>query len=177
MARSSVEIVARGKDARLATETGCEHVQLSRRARRLQPFCTDCGSTDELQLDHMAHLGARRGREGGPAQGTPEAWSVVPVTAVVEPSVDARTTKGKGPRRATLRTAGQGAKAVTQGDLRLRGRQEVADELSATRPELGPRRCCRRGVPLSGEPAARLRRSGPRKGRRPSRSRGRPMRA
>lgn len=97
MARSSVEIVARGKDARLATETGCEHVQLSRRARRLQPFCTDCGSTDELQLDHMAHLGARRGREGGPAQGTPEAWSVVPVTAVVEPLADARTTRGKGP--------------------------------------------------------------------------------
>lgn len=31
--------------------------QLSRRARRLQPFCTDCGSTEDLQADH-----------------TPEAW-------------------------------------------------------------------------------------------------------
>lgn len=31
--------------------------QLSRRARRLQPFCTDCGSTEDLQGDH-----------------TPEAW-------------------------------------------------------------------------------------------------------
>jgi 5-methylcytosine-specific restriction enzyme A len=30
---------------------------LSRRARRLQPFCTDCGSTEDLQTDH-----------------TPEAW-------------------------------------------------------------------------------------------------------
>lgn len=26
--------------------------KLSRRARKLQPFCTDCGSTDDLQLDH-----------------------------------------------------------------------------------------------------------------------------
>lgn len=26
--------------------------KLSRRARRLQPFCTDCGATDDLQLDH-----------------------------------------------------------------------------------------------------------------------------
>lgn len=31
--------------------------QLSRRARRLQPFCTDCGNTDDLTTDH-----------------TPEAW-------------------------------------------------------------------------------------------------------
>lgn len=26
--------------------------QLSRRARRLQPFCSDCGATDDLQADH-----------------------------------------------------------------------------------------------------------------------------
>lgn len=31
--------------------------RLSRRARKLQPFCSDCGSTDDLQADH-----------------TPEAW-------------------------------------------------------------------------------------------------------
>jgi 5-methylcytosine-specific restriction enzyme A len=31
--------------------------RLSKRARRLQPFCTDCGSTEDLQCDH-----------------TPEAW-------------------------------------------------------------------------------------------------------
>ena len=31
--------------------------RLSKRARRLQPFCTDCGSTEDLQADH-----------------TPEAW-------------------------------------------------------------------------------------------------------
>lgn len=30
---------------------------LSKRARRLQPFCSDCGSTEDLQADH-----------------TPEAW-------------------------------------------------------------------------------------------------------
>ncbi len=33
-------------------------IQLSKRARRLQPFCTDCGRTDNLEADH-----------------TPEAWS------------------------------------------------------------------------------------------------------
>ena len=35
---------ARGYDARWA--------RLSRKARRLQPFCSDCGSTQDLQLDH-----------------------------------------------------------------------------------------------------------------------------
>ena len=32
--------------------------KLSKRARRLQPFCTDCGSTERLEADH-----------------TPEAWT------------------------------------------------------------------------------------------------------
>lgn len=27
--------------------------KLSRRARRLQPWCTDCGSTERLELDHL----------------------------------------------------------------------------------------------------------------------------
>lgn len=34
----------RGYDARWA--------KLSRKARKLQPFCSDCGSTEDLQLDH-----------------------------------------------------------------------------------------------------------------------------
>ena len=42
-----------------ATDRGYDGAwtKLSRRARRLQPFCTDCGSTEDLQADH-----------------TPEAW-------------------------------------------------------------------------------------------------------
>lgn len=42
-----------------AAERGYDNnwTKLSRRARRLQPFCTDCGATDDLQADH-----------------TPEAW-------------------------------------------------------------------------------------------------------
>lgn len=40
---------ARGYDAAWA--------RLSKRARRLQPFCADCGATEDLQADH-----------------TPEAW-------------------------------------------------------------------------------------------------------
>jgi hypothetical protein len=34
--------------------------QLSRRARRLQPFCTDCGSTDDLQGDHSPEAWERK---------------------------------------------------------------------------------------------------------------------
>lgn len=33
--------------------------RLSRRARRLQPFCSDCGATDDLQLDHIARTWER----------------------------------------------------------------------------------------------------------------------
>jgi len=34
--------------------------QLSKRARRLQPFCLDCGATDDLQTDHTPEAWARR---------------------------------------------------------------------------------------------------------------------
>lgn len=48
------------KDTRNKRERGYDWRwdQLSRQARRLQPFCTDCGATDDLQGDH-----------------TPEAWT------------------------------------------------------------------------------------------------------
>lgn len=34
--------------------------KLSRRARRLQPFCSDCGATDDLQADHSAQAWQRK---------------------------------------------------------------------------------------------------------------------
>jgi len=34
--------------------------ELSRRARRLQPWCTDCGSTEDLQLDHLPSAWERK---------------------------------------------------------------------------------------------------------------------
>lgn len=34
--------------------------RLSRRARRLQPFCTDCGATENLQADHSPEAWARK---------------------------------------------------------------------------------------------------------------------
>ena len=34
--------------------------RLSARARRLQPFCSDCGSTDDLQTDHTPQAWARK---------------------------------------------------------------------------------------------------------------------
>ena len=35
-------------------------VRLSRRARRLQPFCSDCGREDDLTADHSPRAWARR---------------------------------------------------------------------------------------------------------------------
>ena len=48
-----------GKHNQTATERGYDWAwrKLSERARQLQPFCSDCGATDDLQGDH-----------------TPEAW-------------------------------------------------------------------------------------------------------
>lgn len=34
--------------------------QLSKRARRLQPFCLDCGGADDLQADHSPEAWARK---------------------------------------------------------------------------------------------------------------------
>lgn len=45
-----------------ATQRGYDAAwaRLSRRARRLQPFCTDCGSTEDLQGDHTPDAWARK---------------------------------------------------------------------------------------------------------------------
>ncbi|MCI4675291.1 hypothetical protein [Candidatus Mycolicibacterium alkanivorans] len=37
-----------------------QHRKLSRKARRLQPFCQSCGSTENLQLDHGEETWRRR---------------------------------------------------------------------------------------------------------------------
>lgn len=34
--------------------------RLSKKARKLQPFCTDCGATENLQADHSPEAWARR---------------------------------------------------------------------------------------------------------------------
>lgn len=45
-----------------AAQRGYDHQwnELSRRARRLQPFCTDCGATEDLQTDHTPEAWARK---------------------------------------------------------------------------------------------------------------------
>ena len=45
-----------------ATERGYDWrwTKLSRQARKLQPFCTDCGTTDDLQGDHTPEAWARK---------------------------------------------------------------------------------------------------------------------
>lgn len=39
--------------------------RLSRRARRLQPFCSDCGSIVDLQLDHLPGAWDRQAKGRG----------------------------------------------------------------------------------------------------------------
>jgi len=45
-----------------ATDRGYDHAwtKLSKRARRLQPFCLTCGSTEDLQCDHTPEAWARK---------------------------------------------------------------------------------------------------------------------
>lgn len=45
-----------------ASERGYDHswTLLSRRARRLQPWCSDCGGTEDLQCDHSPEAWARK---------------------------------------------------------------------------------------------------------------------
>lgn len=45
-----------------AYERGYDHAwrKLSERARALQPFCSDCGSTEDLQTDHSPRAWARK---------------------------------------------------------------------------------------------------------------------
>lgn len=45
-----------------AKSRGYDHTwtKLSKRARRLQPFCTDCGATDDLQADHLPQAWERK---------------------------------------------------------------------------------------------------------------------
>lgn len=38
------------------------HDKLSRQARQLQPFCTDCGRSDDLQLHHLPIAWERKGQ-------------------------------------------------------------------------------------------------------------------
>lgn len=47
-----------------AAQRGYDHRwnMLSKRARRLQPFCTDCGSTEDLQLDHLPSAWERKAK-------------------------------------------------------------------------------------------------------------------
>lgn len=45
-----------------ATQRGYDWqwTKLSQRARRLQPWCTECGSTEDLQTDHTPEAWARK---------------------------------------------------------------------------------------------------------------------
>lgn len=49
---------------RTATERGYDAAwaKLSKRARRLQPWCTDCGATENLQLDHLPSAWERKAK-------------------------------------------------------------------------------------------------------------------
>lgn len=74
--------------------------RLSKRARQLQPFCSDCGSTEDLQADHLPEAWARK------ATGKPIRLKDIDV--VCGPCNRARgaargpSTRGEAPQRAAL---------------------------------------------------------------------------
>lgn len=51
-ARARASATARGYDS--------QWKRLSKQARRMQPFCSDCGSTDDLQADHKPEAWKRK---------------------------------------------------------------------------------------------------------------------
>lgn len=76
-----------------AQDRGYDHKWnlLSQRARRLQPWCTDCGSVDDLQTDHTPEAWARK------AEG--KAIRLNDVEVVCGPCNRARgTARGEAPR-------------------------------------------------------------------------------
>ncbi len=88
-----------------AAQRGYDHRwnMLSKRARRLQPFCSDCGSTENLQLDHSPEAWARKAagkpirltdvrvlcgpcnRAAGAARGTTVTRGGTPTAAAADP--------------------------------------------------------------------------------------------
>lgn len=62
--RRSADNRARARPSKAGTTTsrgyGSDWQRLSARARALQPFCTACGSPDDLQADHTPRAWARR---------------------------------------------------------------------------------------------------------------------
>lgn len=67
------EHATEAKGTRHARGYDAAWTRLSKRARRLQPFCSDCGSTEDLQTDHTPEAWAAK------AQGKPIKLSMVDV--------------------------------------------------------------------------------------------------
>lgn len=67
-------------------------LQLSRRARRLQPFCSDCGATEDLTADH-----------------SPEAWRRKEAGLVIRLKDVDVVCRGCNARRGRARPTGEGA--------------------------------------------------------------------
>lgn len=61
-ARCDQHTLSTGGEKTSAYWRGYDHAwrKLSERARRLQPFCSDCGATDDLQADHSPEAWARK---------------------------------------------------------------------------------------------------------------------
>ncbi len=79
--------------------------KLSARARRLQPFCSDCGATDDLTADH-----------------SPEAWERVAAGLPVRLADVDVVCRGCNSRRGRARPWGEG---VPAGEYDRRARQSL----------------------------------------------------
>ncbi|BCO41336.1 hypothetical protein MINTM001_24750 [Mycobacterium paraintracellulare] len=88
--------------------------RLSRRARRLQPFCSDCGATEDLQTDHLPSAWARKARG--------LAIRLIDVDVVCRDCNNAR-----GPARGNAVTRGDGADQVRDHCRGSRDRRYTPD--------------------------------------------------
>lgn len=95
-----------------AHQRGYDHrwTKLSRRARKLQPFCTLCGTTDNLTTDHLASAWQRK------AEG--KVIRLADVRVLCQPcNVDAGTSR-PGSRRATDGDKGSTGSRETAGEAK-----------------------------------------------------------
>lgn len=96
--------------------------QLSRRARREQPFCTDCGSTENLQLDHLPSAWERKAKGLRIRLGT-DAETVCGPCNLKRGAARGTNTRGRGPSSGRSQPPARQNLRLTPDGSRVRGDQ------------------------------------------------------
>lgn len=79
--------------------------RLSKRARRMQPFCLDCGSTEDLQADHLPSAWQRKA-DGKPIRLQDIAIRCGPCNRAAGPARGNTVTRGDAPNEARQDSGG-----------------------------------------------------------------------